>query len=165
MTGRILVPLERGDRIEDLIPYLEELAKPGMRVVFLISYPVESRLYLRDHWVTTESIKEAMMAGRRIMHRYSWEVQKELAEQRVSPAREALCKMEMEVTVDVYAGSLRKVIGEYKANGDLHLIMERVRGGHPIMRLLSWIPALFGRLDRPRLSPVLLLHPDHGVQG
>jgi hypothetical protein len=34
MAGEILVPLSLHDRIGDIIPYIEEVAKEGMRVVF-----------------------------------------------------------------------------------------------------------------------------------
>lgn len=164
MTGQILVALRRHDRIEELLPYLEEFAKPGMRVVFLIHYPVESWLWFQDYWVTTESPREAMLAGRKILDRYSWEVQKGLAEQRVSPARKALHKREVEMTVDLYTGSLRRAIGDYAANGNIQWIMTRVGNGHPIIRLLRRISILFGILKWPSFSPVLLLHPDHGIR-
>lgn len=160
MAREILVPLNRHDRIEEIIPYLKELAKPGMRVVFLIPYPVELWLWLWDHWVTTESPREATLAGRKIMDRYSWEKQRGLAEQKVFLARETLHKRGVEVAVDVYTGSLRGVVGDYTANGDVHLIMMRADRGRPMMRLLRRISVPFGLFKRPSFSPVLLLHPD-----
>lgn len=163
MAKQILFPLKRDDRIEDLIPFLEELAKPGMRVVFLVPYPVESWLYLKDHWVTTESPREATLAGRKIMDRYSWEVQKGLAEQKVAPAREVLQKVGMEVGVDLYTGSLRKVIEDCTANGDAPLIMMRAGSGHPLMRLLSRTILPFGLFKRPSSPPIVLLHPNDGI--
>ena len=41
LQGKILVPLRRGDRIEDMIPYIEQIAWPGCRVMLLIHYSVE----------------------------------------------------------------------------------------------------------------------------
>ena len=52
MDGKIFVGLSPRDPVEEIIPYLERLAKPGMTVVCLVRYPVERRDYLRDHWVT-----------------------------------------------------------------------------------------------------------------
>lgn len=156
MTGKILVPLKRRDRIEEVIPYLEEVASSGMRVVFLIPYPVKSWLYLRDHWVTTESAREAMLKGRKIMEAYSWELQKALAEQKVGLAREGLQRRKVEVAVDVYTGSLRRVIGDYSVNGNVHLVMMRARGSHLLMRLFSRTIFLFGLFKRPSSSPALL---------
>ena len=55
MSGQILVPFNSHLQLEDLISVIEEAAKPGMRVVFLIRYPVDPWVWFRDHWVTTES--------------------------------------------------------------------------------------------------------------
>jgi hypothetical protein len=41
MAEQILVPLKRNDRVEVIIPYLEKVTQPGMRVVFLAHYPVD----------------------------------------------------------------------------------------------------------------------------
>lgn len=162
MAGKILVPL-RKDRMEEIIPYLEKIAEPGMRVVFLIPYPMEPWLWLQDNWVTTESPREAMLQGRKIMDKYSWDVQRGLAEQKVSSAREALRRRGVEVAVDVYTGRLREVLRSYTLNGDVHLIMIPTRSGHLTMRLLRGTIRLFGMLKRPSFSPVLLLHPDQEV--
>lgn len=161
MAGQILVALNRHDRIQEILPYIEEIAKPGMRIVFLIPYPVELWLYLRDHWVTTESPTKAMLEGRKIMERYSWELQRGLAEQRVFPAREALRKRGVEIAVDIYTGSLRKVVESYTHDGDVHVIMMRAGIGLRIMGFLHGISPLFRLFKRPSFSSVLLLHPDN----
>lgn len=160
MIGEILVPLKRNDRLEQIIPHLENMVKPGMKVVFLIPYPVEPSLWLKDHWVTTESPREAMLAGKKIMERYSRESQKSLAEQRVFPADEALRRKGAEVAADVYTGSLRKAIRSYMLNGDVQLIMIRARSALRLIKFLGGMMPLFGFLRRPSFSPMLLLHPD-----
>jgi hypothetical protein len=165
MAAKILVQLKRHDQIDDIIPYVEKVARPGMKVIFLIRYPIEPWLWVRDHWVTMESPREAMMAGRKIMERYSWETQKGLAEKKVFPAREALRKRGVEVVVDVYTGRLTEVVRSYTLNGDVHLIMIPTRSGHLTMRLLQGTTRLFGMPERPSVSPVLLLHPDQEVCG
>lgn len=159
MAGQILVALKRHDRIDKIIPYVEEVAKPGMRVVFLIPYPLEAWPYLRDHWVTTESPREATLEGRKIMERYSWEVQTGLAEEKVLPAREALSKRGVQVAVDVYTGPLKRVVGSYTQNGDVHLIVMRDGIGLRIMRFLYGTIPLFGLFKPPTFSSVLFVHP------
>ena len=163
MEDQILVPLKRHDHIEEILPYLEKIAHPGMRVVFLIPYPVEPWLWWRDHLVTMESPTEAMRAGRQIMERYSWDVQRGLAEQKVSPARKVLHKAEVEIAVDVYTGSVRKVMASYTCRGDVHLIMMRAGRGLRVMNFLRERILPFRTFPRPGFSPVLLFHPDHGV--
>lgn len=162
MAGKILVALKRNDRLEEIIPYIEKIAQPGMKVVFLLRYPVSGDfLWLADHYVTTESPTKAMLAGQRIMERYSWNAQKGLAEQRVSVARESLCKKGIKVAVDLYTDSLRRVVRDYTAHGDVHLIMMGAGNGHPIVRLLRRTLPLLGLFGKPSSSPVLLFHPRH----
>lgn len=161
MAEQILVPLKRHDRIEDIIPYLDKIAKPGMRVIFLIRYPVEP--WLRNHCVITESPREAILAGRKIMERYSWEIQRGLAEQRLLPAREALQKIGVEAVVDLYAGRLRDVIGCYTRNKDVQLIMMQAGSNHPILRLLNSVRSFFNWFKPPNLPPIILLNPGRRV--
>lgn len=163
MAKQILVPLKRHDRIGEIIPYLEKIAKPEIRVVFLIPYPVETWLWLQDHWVTAESPRKAMLAGRTITARYSWEAQRGLAEEMVFPARQALEKRGMEIAVEVYTGSLRRVVENFTAHGGVHLIVMQVGNGHLIVRLLHSMMRLLGLFKRSDVPPVILLNPDHGV--
>ena len=67
MSGQILVPFNSHLRAKDIISVIEEAAKPGMSVIFLIRYPIDPWAWFRDHWVTTESSRDAMLAGRKVM--------------------------------------------------------------------------------------------------
>lgn len=156
MAEQILVALERHDRIEEIIPYLLEVAKAGMKVVFLIAYPVEA-VSLRDYWITTESVTEAMLAGRRITERSSWEVQRGLAELRISPAREALEKSKVDVAVNIYTGSLRSTVEDYAANKDVLWILLRRGLSHPLLRLLNRTIPLYSLIKTGSPPPVLFL--------
>ena len=92
MESQILVPFNSHVRIKDIISVIEKAAKPGMRVVFLVRYPIDISEWLRDHWVTTESARDAMLAGRKIMDKYSLEGQRALAEKMVAPWRSCFAK-------------------------------------------------------------------------
>ena len=162
MAGKILVSLKKNDRLEEIIPYIEKIAQPGMKVVFLLRYPVTGDfLWLGDHWVTTESPREALLAGRRVMEKYSWDVQRGLAEQRVLVARKALRRKEIEVAVELYTDSLGRVVRDYTATGDVHLIMMRAGSGNPMIRLLRQTLPLLGLFRKSSSSPVLLFCPRH----
>ena len=41
MAPQILVALERDDRVEEIIPYIEQITQPGMEVVFLAPYHMD----------------------------------------------------------------------------------------------------------------------------
>ena len=135
MEKQILVPFNSHNRVSDIISVIEKAAKPGMRIVFLVRYPTNSWEWLRDHWVTTESSREAALAGRKIMDKYSIEGQRALAEKIVAPWRPALEKMQVEVTVDVYTGSLSSVVENYRRRDGISFLI-RARHDFPMMRFL-----------------------------
>ena len=55
------------------------------------------------------------------------EEQRLSAEHKVFLALEALLKRGIEITVDVYTGSLRRAVKSYTCKGDVHLIVMRAR--------------------------------------
>ena len=139
MEGKILIGLRPHDQVEEIRPYLERIAKPGMTVVCLLRYPVDSRDYLRDHWVTTDSTRSAMLAGRKLIDRYSWEeAQKRLAEQKIVPVREAMLKKAVSVELDLCTGSLRTVVLDRSADSDVRWVIIPAR-------CINWTAQLFER--------------------
>ena len=123
MGDKILIGLRPHDRVEEILPYLERMVKPGMKVVCLIRYPVESRDYLHDHWLNADSTRSAMLAGRKLMDRYSWDAQKRLAEKKVVPVSQAMQRKAVDVEVNLYTGSLRKTVLNFSADGDVSWVV------------------------------------------
>ena len=121
--SKILVGLGQHDQVEEVLPYLERVAEPTMKVVCLVRYPVEARNYLRDHWVTTDWTRAARLAGRRLMARYSWDAQKRLAEEKIVPVFQAMHKKAVNVEVDLYTGLLRTAVLDRSADGDVRWII------------------------------------------
>jgi hypothetical protein len=120
---KLLLTMAGHEPIEELMPCLEPLVRPGLTVMFLLPYPVEPWPYLLDHWVTAESVRDAIAVGRKIQRRYDWEAQKELAWQIVAPAAAALEARGARVEVHLYSGSRAKVIKKYAVDKDIHWIM------------------------------------------
>ena len=150
MAKRIVIPLKRHSQIEEILPYLVKITRPGMKVVFLIHYPVESWSY-----PTTESPTKAMLAGREILHRSSWDLQRGLAERKIAPARESLCSMQVEVAVHVYTGRLKKLLAAYKDEDETYLIILPLTRNRLWRTVVGKIP-LLGFLKQPGFSPVML---------
>jgi hypothetical protein len=123
MAAQILVALSSRDRIEEVIPHIKEIATAGVRVVFLIRFPADPWTWLQDHWVTTESSREVTFVGRRILERYSWDMQRALAEERVAPWCHVLQNMGVEVRVDLFTGSFASAVANYSGGGEFSLIM------------------------------------------
>ena len=154
MNKKILVPLGQYDRSEEMIPYIENVARPGMKVVFLVRYPVDGFI-----WAKEEYGLRAALEAKELVHYYSWEGNLENAKKRVAPACEALRAKGVEADMDVYAGSLKKAIRSHTLNGDVHLIMTRAGLGDWIARLFDGTNLIFKWFKRPSFSPVMLINP------
>ncbi len=158
MAKQILVPISRNDRVKEMIPYVERVAQPGMKVVFLVPYPVGG---FDDHIRAGRATDETSIPNpetiKKIAARYTWENQQQLARQRVFPACHALQNKGAEVTVDVYTGSLRKAVKRYALTGDVHLIMAHAGIGRVISRSLKNLFSILRSSRRPSFSPTLSL--------
>jgi hypothetical protein len=154
MNKKILVPLGQYDRSEEMIPYIENVARPGMKVVFLVRYPVDGFI-----WGKEEYGMRAAFEAEKLVKYYSWEGNLEKAKQQVAPACEALRTKGVEATVDVYADNLKKAVRSHMLNGDVHLIMTRAGIGNWIARLFDGTNSVFRWFKRPSFSPVMLFNP------
>jgi hypothetical protein len=159
MARKVLVALNRRDRVEEIAPYLENLARPGMRVIFLVRYPVDLGPFLRDYWIESESAKKVMLAGRKLIDRYSWEAQQARAEEKVTAASQALRGKDIIVEAELYTGSLRARLLEHTVPGDVDWIIMPARAGRWSARLIEGDTALFGRFRWARSFPIMLLSP------
>lgn len=141
MTGQILVPLRKGDRIEDVVFYLEQIARPGCRVTLLIHYSVEGL-----DWFQGLSMPSVV------------EEEKLVVEKKAFLSLEALRERDVTVALDIYAGPLRKVVKQYTLRGDIDLVMIPVE-----RRISKFLQNCFFFLKFSSLSKsssVLLLRPD-----
>jgi len=154
MNKKILVPLGQYDRSEEMIPYIENVARPGMKVVFLLRFPVDGFI-----WAKEEYGMRAALEAKNLVNYYSWEGNLERAKKQVAPACEALRAKGIETAVDVYAGSLKKAVRSHTLNGDVHLIMTRAGVGDWIARLFDGTNSIFKWFKRPSFSSVMLINP------
>ena len=154
MNKKILVPLGRYDSSEEMIPYIERVAQPGMEVVLLARYPVDGFLWAKEEY----GIRAALKAKELVKY-YSWEENLEKAKQQVAPACEALRAKGIEAAVDVYAGSLKKAVQSHMLHGDVLLIMTRAGIGGWFARLFNGTTSIFKGFRRPSFSPVMLINP------
>jgi len=154
MNKKILVPLGHYDRVGEMIPYVDKVARSGMKVVFLMRYPVGG-----IKWPTKEPDTETASEVKELLDYYSWEANLKRAKAEIAPAVEALGRKGVEVAVDVYAGSLKQAVRSHTRNGDVHLIVTRAGVGQKIAGLLTGSNSLFDLFKRPSFSPVLLIHP------
>jgi hypothetical protein len=154
MNKKILVPLGQFDRSEEMIPYIEKVARPGMKVVFFMRYPVDG-----IRWQKEEYGMRAALEAKELVNYYSWEGNLENAQKQVAPTCDALRAKGIEAAVDVYAGSLKKAVRSHMLSGDVHLIMTQAGIGDWIVRLFDGTTSIFNWFKRPSFSPVMLINP------
>ena len=154
MNKKILVPLGQYERSEEMIPYVEKVARPGMKVVFLMRYPIDGFTWAKEQYGMGAALK-----AKELVDYCSWQGNLEKAKKQVAFACEVLRGKGIETAVDVYAGSLKKAVRNHTINGDVHVILTRAGIGQRIAGLIDGSNSLFDMFKRPSLSPVLLIHP------
>ena len=154
MAEKILVPMKQNDRVEEFVPYIENVARAGMKVVFMVPYPVGGLT-----WPTEEFGRKAILAGKRLASYYTWDANLQKAKDRISAALEVLSAKGIDVAVDLYGGSMRSAVENSAAKGDVHLILARSRMDNWIGRLLGGTVSAFCSLKRSSVSPVMLINP------
>jgi hypothetical protein len=154
VNKKILVSLGRYDSSEEMIPYIEKVARSGMKVVLLMRYPVDGFV-----WAKEEYGMKAALKAKELVNHYSWERNLGNAQEQVAPTCEALRAKGIEAAVDVYAGSLKKAVRSHMLNGDVHLIMTRAGIGEWIAKLFDGTTSVFNWFKRPSFSPVMLINP------
>ena len=160
MAHQVLIPFNPHFRMKETLPVIEAAAKPGMRVVFLIRYPLDRWAWMRDHYITTSSLRTAMLEGKAVIDRYSWEGQRALAEEIVAPWRYALDKIGVSSVVDVYTGSFSSVVKKYGPQEETAVLMPP-QNRFSVKRLFSGPIAFFGSLKKVGLRPSVSVRPGH----
>ena len=125
MPARILVPLKRHDRFEELEPYLQLLACRGSTVVFLI--PMERNPF--PWWLEAISVPARdcrdVMPIAILAATSSCEHQLQRAAQRLAVIRRILEAQGVVVHVECYEGSLKSALARYCKAGGRTIVLRR----------------------------------------
>jgi nucleotide-binding universal stress UspA family protein len=162
MAGQILVPLRGSDRIELFFPYVEQIAQPGMKVVFLVHLGLSRFKELTDQLLTIHTgIRPALLPGQGSEEAVVEDTRRS-AQERVLSACEVLRDRGVTVDVNVYAGRLRRVVREYLEKEDVQLVIMRPNIDR-LTACLRKIGSLLRFFKPETVPPVLLLHPSNIV--
>ncbi|MGE5305318.1 MAG: hypothetical protein ACM3TN_18565 [Alphaproteobacteria bacterium] len=163
MAEKILVPLKRYDRVEEVIPYIEKVTQPGASVVFLIHHPTNNHKWLQAYCGIMESGLEKTLAIRRMVESYSMKMRSQLARQKVFNTCAALHKLGVKVAVEIYTGSLRKTLKSHVLGGDVDLIVMRPGIGNRFMNFLQGVISVRNLIRRTAFVPVFVLNPKQHI--
>lgn len=111
MAGRILVAVRRSDRLEHVLPYLETIAQPHTKVVFLVHYAAGLERYLDTRFSATGGENEPKREWRR------------LPEEEISLNRTGPFRLGAQIETYLYAGGFRKAVSEYIRKEDVQVIV------------------------------------------
>ena len=129
--------------MEDILPFLEQIARPGCKVTLLIHYSVQGL-----DWFQNKSMSSVI------------EKQKLGPKNNTLLALEPLRERDVTVALDIYAGPLRKVVKQYTLRGDIDLVMIVAGSRSRIGRLFQNCLLFLNFSCVSKTSSVLLLHPD-----
>ena len=153
MNRQLLVPLRGGDRIEEVLPYLREIAQPGMTVVFLVHLGANRFKELAAQLISINSglavTFDSSVTPEQLTH----------VERGIQRAAERLRQRGVAIRVKFYSGSLRALMRQCMEDEPVKwVIMHPARS--PTLRWCRAIAALLGIVGPPAPAPVLLFDPN-----
>lgn len=174
MAEELLVPLKKFARVHEMIPYIEKISQPGMKVIFLLPFTAAHLNCWRDRRISLEAdIQIRLAAGlpprglwqyRETLEtdlprcEYSWESEKRRYEEKLFPLCERLRQMGSKVAVNLYnRGDLRNVLRSYWLSGDRRVIITSCSIGFRLKAVLCRKLSILGLSNALTYSPALLL--------
>jgi hypothetical protein len=162
MNRQVLVPLKKGDRIEEILPYVEDVAQSGTKVIFLVHLGTNRFKELAGQLLAIQSglpvnfntenvASENRAPGLSIREKTIRRVTQELHYRGVT------------IEVKFYSGSLARLVRECMGTEPIQFVMLRSAQS----RVLGWLHAIAHvlKIAKPSLKiPVLLLHPNDVVR-
>lgn len=153
MNHQVLVPIKRCDNIEEVLPYLEHIARPDMKIVFLVHFGVNRFTELAGQILEIQSGIPAKFSD-------ASGVPQARVTHQIKRAIGALHDAGVRLEVKFYGGPLRSILRQcIEGNASQTVIM---RPG--VNRARRWIQSLSAalRLAKPsRDVPVVLCHPSN----
>jgi hypothetical protein len=153
MNQQLLVPIKGHDQIEELLPYLDDIARPDMKIVFLVHLGVNRFTELAGQLLEVQSglpvrfSTDTGVTQSKLSHRFE-RVGRELRDRGV------------QIEVKFYSGRLKPILRQCIEQDNHHTVI--MRSG--VTRLRRWLRSFFSALrpgsSRPGLA-VRLCHPAH----
>jgi hypothetical protein len=161
MAKQILVPIIGSDSIEQLLPYIEKVAQPGMKVVFYVHCSVKNFKPLIEALlaVHTGIIDPSILSGN--ASRNVFEDKKDALKREVLSTCERLIERGIEIGVIVYNVGAKRIMRDCMANEDVHLVIMRPKANNFLRAVLRALGPLARFLQSPLCSSVVLLLPEH----
>jgi len=159
MDKRILVSLRNSEEVYGITQYLETMAKPDARVIFVVRCSTGSCHQALDRTFRLEPGLPSSVVGSESSVRCSLEHKKRLAENAILSACATLRKRGVNIEVNAHSGSTKRVVKNYLLYSDTNFLVVRPKQRR-LQMFLQRIPGCRGLFRRP--MAVLLLHGGSG---
>jgi len=153
VNRQILVPLRGSDHIEEILPYVRDIAQPGMTVVFLVNFCSNRFNKLAAQLLMINSGSPVNFDDRAGEHRLS------AVERKIQQVGEQLRQRGVATRTKFYTGSLRRLVRQCAENEPVKWVI--IRPARSLM--LRWWHAAAAALrvtGPPTPAPVLLFDPN-----
>ncbi len=158
MKKQILIPLKKHNRLEEMLPYLEEIAQPETEVIFLVRCRQDTLGWLNPQLTVMQTEIGTIAAITRLAMRDLWERQTQLAEKRIWLACKVLRSKGVAVVVRCYTGSLKKAIASCGGIGS-RLVVVPMQSGRMVWKLWARFTLVLGCFQSVPTPFVLILRP------
>lgn len=153
MKRQILVPLKGRDHVEEIMPYLEDIAQPDTTIVFLIHFGTNRFTELAAQLLEIQSGMPAKFSSDAGSTQF-------ILTHRVTRAGGELRDRSVNVEVKFYSGQLQRILRQCIEDGAIQTVIMRPR----VNRARRWVQNLLAALRLAKPSPdipVVLCHPSN----
>ena len=120
MAKTIVIVVNSKSKIDVLLRHLETVVRPGDRIVFLAAYQRGILDRLSAHVSLMQTGLETAVVCEEHKARLLWDEQKARLERDVvSPARQVFRRLGVEVDLNLYSGSLKRVMKRYEEHDEV----------------------------------------------
>ena len=156
MATQIFVPISKQGQIEDIIPYLEALARPGMEVVFLTRYRIAVSWMEVQLTAIQTGLKTTAPMSALIRDDSSRNVR--ICEEKVRRARNLLRERGWTISHQRYGGGLLDAIASLR-NPEDEMVVLMEEKPKAIRELFRRLAKLLGRFHTTDTTPIVFLRP------
>lgn len=160
MEEAILVPVHRRDPVDQIVPLVGSIAKPGMKVVFLVRSRAGNWERMNAHVTAIQTGNVVALETCSARERASLEREKHFAEARLAAVSESLRDKGLETEVRIYSGGVRKTLASLAKSEHIRFVLMPAGGVSPLARVVRPFVQLFNPFRHPHFSPLVLIHPD-----
>jgi hypothetical protein len=137
MQGHVLVVLRAGDRLDDVLPYVEDIARPELKVTFLIEHSLRGLEDVAKQFSTTSPSIVKGRLSTTPLYIESPTGTTNGNQQTATATRQELRKQGVEIKVRVYTGNLKRILREFMEKESVQTMVMCQRRNYFWRQLLS----------------------------